>query len=89
VKIELLSPDVSPMPVSSTPAQSSAFAGILDDVGSVLQRADGAESRYASGIGRLSDAVYERARADVALSVATAAAQRLSQALNSVLNMQI
>jgi flagellar hook-basal body complex protein FliE len=89
VKIELLTPDAAPSAPPATQTQSDAFANILDDLGSVLDRADGAEGRYANGAGGLADAVYERARADVALSVATAAAQRLSQALNTVLNMQI
>jgi flagellar hook-basal body complex protein FliE len=37
----------------------------------------------------LQAAVYGRARADVALAVATATAQRSVQALQSILNMQV
>jgi flagellar hook-basal body complex protein FliE len=62
---------------------------MLDDVGSVLQGAQRAEDAFASGTGDLQAAIYERARADVVLSVATAAAQRTAQALQSILNMQV
>jgi flagellar hook-basal body complex protein FliE len=62
---------------------------MLDDLGSVLGKAEHAEDAFAAGTGDLQTAVYERARADVALSVATAAAQRTAQALQSILNMQV
>jgi flagellar hook-basal body complex protein FliE len=58
-------------------------------LGTLLLGAEKAEDAFASGAGRLQDAVYERARADVALSVATAAAQRGAQAISSILNMQV
>jgi flagellar hook-basal body complex protein FliE len=54
-----------------------------------LNKAEGAEDAFAAGSGDLQSAIYERARADVALSVATAAAQRTTQALQSILNMQV
>ncbi len=54
-----------------------------------LAGATRAEDAFAYGAGMLEAAVYERARADVALSVATATAQRFAQAIQSVLNMQI
>jgi hypothetical protein len=89
VKVELLTPDVAPGSVPPRAAGAFDFAALLDDVGSVLARASDAENEYASGTGRLGEAIYERARADVVLSVATAAAQRSAQALNTILNMQI
>ncbi len=70
-------------------ADSAGFGKLLDDLGAVLNRATGAENSYAGGQGNLGRAVYERAQADVALSVATAAAQRTVQAVQSVMNMQI
>lgn len=88
MRVEALIPDVSPartMPVN----QGGAFARILDDLGSVLGSAEHAEDAFAAGAGDLQTAVYERARADVALSVATAAAQRTAQSLQSILNMQV
>ncbi|MBV8117211.1 MAG: flagellar hook-basal body complex protein FliE [Candidatus Eremiobacteraeota bacterium] len=88
MKVELLSPDAAP----STPrpsADASQFARALDAVGSLLTDAKSSEDAFANGAGSLQSAVYERARADVALSVATAAAQRSAQALTAILNMQI
>jgi flagellar hook-basal body complex protein FliE len=78
--------------VAAGPASApsgNAFSKILDDLGAVLGGADRAEDAFAAGTGDLQNAMYERARADVALSVATAAAQRTAQALQSILNMQV
>ena len=55
----------------------------------MLRGAESAEDAFAAGAGSLQDAVYERARADVALSAATATAQRSAQAISSILNMQV
>lgn len=91
MRVEPLIPDVAPvagMPHTSA-AASSAFGHVLDDLGSVFERASRAEDRFASGAGDLQTAVYERARADVALSVASAAAQRAVQGLQTILNMQV
>lgn len=87
MKVELLAPDIAPQP----PARESAgmFATILGDLGSALGGATRAEDAFATGSGSLQDAVYERARADVALSVAVSAAQRTAQAIQSITNMQI
>lgn len=89
MKVELLQPDEAPIARSSPRSDSLAFTRTLDGIGSLLGGATRAEDAYARGTGSLVDAMYERARADVALSVATAAAQRGAQALNSILNMQI
>jgi flagellar hook-basal body complex protein FliE len=88
MKVEALIPDapaVSPV----APGDAGAFASALDAVGSLLSGAQDAEDAFAAKRGSLQAAVYERARADVALSVATAAAQRAAQAISSVLNMQV
>ncbi len=88
-------PDVpGPLPAishSAPPASPpvEAFGKALDDLGSVLGSAGAAEDRFASGSGDLQTAVYERARADVALAVATAAAQRTAQALQAIFTMQV
>lgn len=85
--VEPLVPDASP---ASTPSRDDAlFARALDAVAAALSGATRAEDAFAYGRGSLQDAIYERAQADVALSVATATAQRLSQAVQSVLNMQV
>ena len=86
---------VEPLVLDTAPAQAApaadgrAFAHVLDDVGATLTQAQRAEDSFAAGTGDLQSAVYERARADVVLSVATAAAQRTAQALQSILNMQV
>lgn len=89
--VEPIVPDVAPAARANllAPPQQSAFEKTLDDAGAILQGAQRAEDAFASGTGDLQSAIYERARADVALSVATAAAQRAVQSLQSVLNMQV
>ncbi|MHB8147407.1 MAG: hypothetical protein ACYDGM_09160, partial [Vulcanimicrobiaceae bacterium] len=75
MRVELLLPDVA----RATPepqAQPTLFARAIDALGDTLQAAERSEDRYATHIGSLQDAVIDRARADVALSIATAAAQR-------------
>lgn len=76
-------------PAGLTNGDSSGFARALDALAGLLSGAQRAEDVFAAGSGSLQSAVYERARADVALSVATATAQRLAQAVQSVLNMQV
>lgn len=88
MRIESLVPDTAPQ-MGAQAAGAADFVRALDAVSSVLNRANDAENAYAYGSGTLENAVYERARADVALSVATAATARLSQAVQSVLNMQV
>jgi hypothetical protein len=87
VRVELLAPDVAPQQADR--ADAGAFSHALDALGNVLYGAQRAEDAYAHGSGTLQSAIYERARADVALSVATAAAQRIAQSIQSVLNMQV
>jgi flagellar hook-basal body complex protein FliE len=88
MKVELLQPDSAPL-ASAPPADSSGFAQALDAIGKVLGDATQAEDAYASGTGSLQEAMYQRARADIALSVATAAAQRAAQAVQTLMNLQI
>jgi flagellar hook-basal body complex protein FliE len=88
MRVELLSPD-APLVDAAPQTDGNAFTKALDAIGVVLDGATRAENAFAQGAGSLQDAVYERARADVALSVATAAAQRSAQAMQSILNMQI
>ena len=88
MKVELLAPDVAP-PLSQPTGEGTAFARALGTVGTQLEQATNAEDAFANGGGSLQAAMYERARADVALSVATAAAGRMAQAINALLNMQV
>lgn len=89
MRIEPLILDLPKAKSTAPTGDASIFGKMLDDLGSVLGRATGSENAYAIGSGNLQQAVYERAQADVALSVATAAAQRTAQALQSILNMQM
>ncbi len=88
MRVELLIPDSAPHPTTS-PGDQSGFGRALDAIGRVLGDATQAEDAYADGTGSLQDAMYRRAQADVALSVATAAAQRAAQAVQTLLNLQI
>jgi flagellar hook-basal body complex protein FliE len=89
MRVEALIPDAAPDASSHSAPDAAMFGKLLDDMGSVLGNAERAEDAFATGGGDLQTAIYERARADVALSVATAAAQRTAQALQSILNMQV
>jgi hypothetical protein len=91
VRVELLAPDAPARPpeVSGSSGDTTNFARALDALGSLLGGADDAENAFGAGTGSLQNAVYERARADVALAVATAEAQRTAQAVTSILNMQV
>lgn len=84
--VEPLLPDAPALPVQS---DAGSFGRILDALSAALSGAGETEDRFARGRATLQDAVYERARADVALSVAVATAQRAVQAVQSVLNMQV
>ena len=89
--VEPIVPDVA-LPSRESPdsgSDASLFAAALDALGGTLTAAQNAENAFASGAGTLHEAVYARARADVALSVATAAAQRTASAITSILNMQV
>jgi flagellar hook-basal body complex protein FliE len=88
VRVEPLVPDAPP-PSPPVSGDSTAFGQLLDALGAVLADANRAEDGFAGGQGTLQEAVYARAQADVALSVATSTAQRIAQAVQSVLNMQV
>lgn len=87
MRVVPLIPDIAP--VRAAPPQASAFASALDEAGSLLEKAERAENSFAAGTGDLGSAIYERARADVALAVTAAAASRAAQSLQSILNMQV
>lgn len=84
------SPPLHPMaPQTSGAPSDGGFGKILNDLGSALGSANTAEDAFANGTGDLQNAIYERARADVALAVATAASQRAAQALQAIFTMQV
>jgi flagellar hook-basal body complex protein FliE len=88
MRVEPLSPDIGPMAQTQSP-DAGAFAKAVDALGDVLSGAQRSEDAYANGTGTLQTAVYDRARADVSLYVAVATAQRVAQAVQSILNMQV
>jgi flagellar hook-basal body complex protein FliE len=88
MRVEPLLPDTAALSVPGA-ADAHGFTRTLDALAGLFNEANAAEDAFAAGGGSLQDAMYERARADVALSVATATAQRIAQSLQAVLNMQI
>jgi flagellar hook-basal body complex protein FliE len=90
MKVVPIVPDTAPSDAATSPEPDRAgFGRTLDDIAAALGGAQRAEDTFANGRGSLAQAVYERARADVVLSVAIAAAGRTTGALQSVLNMQV
>ena len=83
-----VAPDAAPV-VSALPRAGGAFGDLVDAAGSVLAGADGAERAFAAHRGGLQEMVVERARADIALQIAAASAQRVTQGLQTLLGMQI
>ena len=77
----------------ATPGGAGSFAGALgkafSDASASLERADASERAFVAGRGGLQEMVLQRAQADVALSLASAAASRASQALSTILGMQV
>jgi hypothetical protein len=91
MSVESLVPDVSAdAPVRSPlPGTGGAFGALVDAAGGVLAQADDAERAFAAHRGGLQEMVVERARADIALQLAAASAQRVAQGLQTLLGMQI
>jgi len=89
MRVETLVPDQAAVALPASQTDASAFASALDALSQTLSNAQGAEDAFAAGSGSLQDAVYQRARADVALSAATAAVGRVVQAVQSLLSMQV
>jgi flagellar hook-basal body complex protein FliE len=89
--------DLQPDAASGTNDESPAvslipkreFHSVLDDAGSALDRADRAERAFAVQQGGLVEMMVERASADVMLQLATVAAQRTTQAVSTLLGMQV
>jgi flagellar hook-basal body complex protein FliE len=85
-------PAIAPIPASSAPssgASGSAFGDLVSAADAVLAKADVAEAQFAAHRGGLQEMVVERARADIALQIAAAGAQRVTQGLQTLLGMQI
>jgi flagellar hook-basal body complex protein FliE len=88
MRVEPLVPDVAP--ASSEPSRpGGAFGDLIEAAGTILAGADAAEAAFATHRGGLQEMVVERARADIALQIAAASAQRVTQGLQTLLGMQI
>jgi len=91
MNVEPLVPDVAPgeAPVSTALPNAGTFGDLVDAAGGVLAKADAAERAFAAHRGGLQEMVVERARADIALQIAAAGVQRVTQGLQTLLGMQI
>ena len=89
MRVVPLEPDLPKVAAPVAQGDASGFTAALGTIAQALGRADIAENAYAAGSGTLQDAVLERARADIALAIAAATAQRTATAMQSVLNLQI
>jgi hypothetical protein len=91
MRVESLVPDIAPDApvVTALPRSGGAFGDLVDAAGGVLAAADDAERAFAAHRGGLQEMVVERARADIALQLAAASAQRVAQGLQTLLGMQI
>jgi flagellar hook-basal body complex protein FliE len=91
MQVTALVPDVATGPPQTTALQGSGgtFGDLVDAAGAVLAKADAAERAFSSHRGGLQEMVVERARADIALQIAAAGAQRVTQGLQTLLGMQI
>jgi flagellar hook-basal body complex protein FliE len=90
--VDPLIPDVAPLnatPLAPSPGFGGGFGDLVDAASGVLARADDAERAFAAHRGGLQEMVVERARADIALQIATAGAQRVTQGLQTLLGLQI
>jgi flagellar hook-basal body complex protein FliE len=87
MRVEPLVPDIPRTENASTDV--AGFARALDAIGGALMSANQAEDNFAYGRATLQEAVYERAQADVALAVASSTATRITQAVQSILNLQV
>ncbi len=84
-----LVPDAAEPAAPPTPGDGAAFGRLLDAAGSILGSAAAAEHAFVNHRGGLAEMVVERARADIALQVAAATAQRVTQGVQTLLGMQI
>jgi flagellar hook-basal body complex protein FliE len=87
MRVEALVPDVATP--SHPAAQPNTFGALVDAAVATLARAGDAEAAFAAHRGGLQEMVVERARADIALQIAAAGAQRLTQGLQTLLGMQV
>ena len=85
----------APRPSTSSADADAATAGFgslvdaLQQGTQALQHAEGAENAFINGAGGLQEMMFERAKADVLVSLASAASSRVTQSLNTLTSMQL
>ena len=84
-----LEPDARAGEPGAQPLGNDPFGSLLDAAGAALDRAARAERSFVEHRGGLIEMVVERAAADVMLQLATSAAQRTTQAISTLLGMQV
>lgn len=90
MNVQPLVPDAAAVaPPSPAGGGGAAFGRLLDAAGAILGAAEGAEQAFAQQRGGLAEMVVERARADIALQIAAATAQRVTAGVQTLLGMQI
>jgi flagellar hook-basal body complex protein FliE len=92
MRVDPLVPDVAqdaPVVTALPVSDGGSFGDLVDAAGAVLGQADDAERAFAAHRGGLQEMVVERARADIALQIAAAGTQRVTQGLQTILGMQI
>ena len=88
MRVDVLVPDRA-LTTQAPSVGSGVFGQLVDAAGAQLERADVAEAAFTNGRGGIMEMMVERARADIALQIATTGALRATQALNAILGMQI
>jgi flagellar hook-basal body complex protein FliE len=91
--VTVIEPDAPPAAnAGSTDAATFGFGSLVDALQAgtqTLQHAEGAENAFIRGTGGLQEMVFERATADVLVSIAAAASSRVTQSLNTLTQMQL
>ena len=75
--------------VTTGKAFADILAAAIDSTQAAVGSADDSAAAVAAGGGSVMQAALDRARADVALEIASVAASRVSGALNSLLQTQV
>lgn len=89
MRIDVLVPDVGERAPAPSLKSGNGFSGLVAAAADALDAADGAERAFVAHRGGLQEMVVERARADIALQIAAAGAQKVTQGLQTLLGMQI
>lgn len=84
-----LVPDAPPGQPPVAPLQHHGFGAFVEAAGAAFDRAEHAERAFAQHRGGLVEMIVERASADVMLQLAATAAQRTTQAISTLLGMQV